>query len=96
MEWAEDFADTVLNLYALLNGSLLSGFLLGTALTMLLHVYKLTRKLGALERKPIINKIKLMHPHFMTSSSLDESTDGKEAFQGDTKFRKFASVPFEL
>lgn len=90
-------AETVLTLYSILQGSLLSGFLFGTALTVLLHVYKLSITLNALKRKPVLNKIKLMHPHYMASTLLDESADGKEvSFQGDVKSRKFASVPFEL
>jgi hypothetical protein len=48
MDWAEDMAETVLALYSLLSSSLLSGFLFGTALTMLLHVYKISKTLSAL------------------------------------------------
>ena len=96
MEWAySEYTEIVSALYSCVSDSILSGILFGTLITMLLHLYKITAVLKKVKRKPLSQRVRLMHPHLLSQDKLDESMrdEGGEAKEQQSRLTR---VPHEV
>ncbi len=75
-----EYAELFKALYSCVSDSILSGILFGTLLTILMQVYKMASIVKATKRKPLAQRVRLMHPHLIPQDKLDESVkdDGDE------------------